>query len=225
MTKLFVICNYENRSLLSQKLETLSQNYDLILPFWFEKETNIDRESFLEDVNRVRNCDIVLILGDSSNLYNNFLLFEAARKGKGTYCTVKNVEFSLLRTLYSISLRPISDIFQLPLSKYFEKEEDMIKKVSSDTLLKKCRNLLSLFNVEPNIIYDNGVCFAWESEPEDSDYLKYSVYLDIMDINNYNLRVNYYDEVVCDYHGDDKHIDYYVYLVNKYLEDFSKIFR
>ena len=129
MTKLFVICNYENRSLLSQKLET--QNYDLILPFWFEKETNIDRESFLEDVNRVRNCDIVLILGDSSNLYNNFLLFEAARKGKGTYCTVKNVEFSLLRTLYSIPLRSISDIFQLPLSKYFEKEEDMIKKVSS----------------------------------------------------------------------------------------------
>ena len=59
MTKLFVICNYENRSLLSQKLETLSQNYDLILPFWFEKGTNIDRESFLEDVNRVRNCDFV----------------------------------------------------------------------------------------------------------------------------------------------------------------------
>ena len=92
-------------------------------------------------------------------------------------------------------------------------------------IVGKCRNLLSSFEEEPNIVVDNGVSFRWKSEPEESGFLKYSVYLDIMGINQYNLKVNYYDEVVCDYFGDEKHIDHYVYLVNKYLRDFHSILR
>ena len=85
-------------------------------------------------------------------------------------------------------------------------------------IIEKCQYLLSSFQKEPDIVNNNAISFKWKSKPEELGYLKYSVCLDILDINQYNLKVKYYDEVVCDYQGNDNHIDHYVYLVNKFIE-------
>ena len=61
LIKLLVICTYENSNLLDKEIISLSEKYDLILPSWFENNSYYDKKSFLADISRVKESDIILI--------------------------------------------------------------------------------------------------------------------------------------------------------------------
>ena len=59
LIKLLVICTYENSNLLEKEIISLSEKYDLILPSWFENNSYYDKNSFLADISRVKESDII----------------------------------------------------------------------------------------------------------------------------------------------------------------------
>lgn len=225
LIKLLVICTYENSNLLEKEIISLSEKYDLILPSWFENNSYYDKNSFLADISRVKESDIILILGDTSDLYNNFLLLEGSIQNKGLYCMIKNITFSLLRNVYSILLNYITDLNMLPISKYFKIEDELVNfKNIDENIIAKCRYFLSSFDFEPTITNNGFISFHWNSKLEDIGHLKYSVCLDILNRDTYSLKIKYYDEIVCNYQGNSDNIEHIIYLINKYLEDFNHIF-
>lgn len=224
MVKLFIVCSKRNKADIENYLY-LQHKYDLLLPTWFgDGEESSD--NFKEDIEKVKKSDIVLVIDPVLNLYTYSQIYESYRQEKPIYVLKETNIFKTLLEVIGIKYKYIKDINLLPISKHIKIDEKVYNLFTEDELKDNARNILNDIEKEPLMAYisrDTDIIFEWQSDPEKVDYCKYFVQFILYLNGGCNLKVMYYNEVVCDKFSRD--IESEIYKLNRYLHDFDSLMR
>ena len=208
----------------SSDIISLRDSYEVIYPSWYDDGCDENEHYFRLDIEKIKNCDLVLLVGGYLNLYTYCEVYEAYRSSKPIYTLTDIDVYKSLNNILGIKYIKINTLDNLSFSKYSDSDVKIVDLKNIDESIKEqARKLLCDFDKEPIVLVENdSIIFEWNSDPEKVDYCKYLIRF-VVSKDIYELKVMYYDEEVCNYRGSN--VDSYILRVNKYINDFEKLSR